>query len=368
MTPDKFCVNCGAPLDEGAAFCPSCGQRVDSLPEDAKAGEQTVVGDAFAGEPAPPPPPTGGGLRPAASSGGSSQGAGQPQPSRPTPPPPPPPSGARGNAGGAPPLGGRGGPVAPRPPMPPQEPKKGGNKTLYWVLGCGCAVILAVIVVVILLVASAGGITHRLSSVVNELGTPGPAEVTVVVQPERGELLYSDDFQDPSSGWDDSGGDDQSVGYQDGRYVIRIDKSNWMTWGNANQWFEDEILITVNATKLSGPDDNGFGVVFGYQDELNFYRFEISSDGYYRFGKYVDDEWIEIIPWTESELILQGYATNIISVEMRDGRFGFSVNGHFLDKAKDDSFSDGDVGLVAGSFDTPGVEIGFGEFRVYRLE
>ncbi|MGC9360830.1 MAG: zinc ribbon domain-containing protein, partial [Anaerolineae bacterium] len=29
MAPEKYCVNCGEPLAEGAVFCPSCGHRVD---------------------------------------------------------------------------------------------------------------------------------------------------------------------------------------------------------------------------------------------------------------------------------------------------------------------------------------------------
>ncbi len=366
MTPEKFCVNCGAPLEEGATFCPSCGQRVDSLPEDAPAGDATVMDDAFAGEPAPPPPPPppsgGGGLRPAASSGGSSTG-GQSQPSRTTPPPPP--SGrARGQAGGGPPLGGSGGPAA-RPSFQPEEPEKKKSKTgLYIAGGCGClAVLIAIIVGIVLLVRSYGTIVPP------DIGG-GSTEVTVVAErrPEVGEVLYTEDFDDPTSGWDEFSGDDQTVGYQGGRYVILVDRENWMTWGNAYEWFDDGILITVDATKIGGPDDNGFGVVFGYQDDLNFYRFEIASDGYYRFGKYVDNEWIEIIPWTESTLVRQGNARNRISVEMRDGTFVFGVNGEPLDKAQDGSFADGDVGLVAGSFDTPGVEIAFDNIRVVELK
>lgn len=367
MSPEKFCVNCGAPLQADNKFCPSCGQPTDSLPEEE--GERTMVEGAFAAEPPPPPPsPPSGGLRPAAMSHADDEAPRQPQ--RPAPPPPPPPqSGGGRSAGGVPPVGGHGGPTAPRPPMPPQEPKKGGNKTLYWVLGCGCAVIVLVIIgLIIWLVTSAGGITDRLSSAVGEVETAVPAEVTPAVRPERGELLYEDDFSDPDSGWDEFSASEQTVGYEDGSYVIRVNLPNWMTWGNAYEWFEDGIAIEVEATKIGGPDDNGFGLVFGYQDELNFYRFEIASDGYYRFGKYVDDEWIEIIPWQETDLVRQGAATNTIAVEMDGGTFTFLANGKVLGTAEDSSFTDGDVGLVAGSFDLVGVEIAFDDFRVYSLK
>jgi hypothetical protein len=186
-------------------------------------------------------------------------------------------------------------------------------------------------------------------------------------QPADGEILFADDFQDAESGWDVFSGDDQTVGYEDGQYVLRVNKVNWMTWGNAYQRFEDGVLVEVDATKLDGPDDNSYGLVFGYQDEGNFYRFEISSDGYYRFGKHVDNEWIEVIPWTTSDLIVQGEATNRMSAAMRGGRLAFAVNGEVLTATEDDSFADGDVGLVAGSFDEAGVVIGFDDFVVYAM-
>ncbi|MGC9361158.1 MAG: hypothetical protein ACP5G7_12450, partial [Anaerolineae bacterium] len=201
----------------------------------------------------------------------------------------------------------------------------------------------------------------RVHAIEGPPATPIPAS-------RLGELLYSEDFSDASTGWDEFVDAGMYLAYEEGQYVIRVDSPNWMSWGNAYQWFEDGIIIRVKATKVGGPDDNCYGVVFGYQDSDNFYRFEIASDGYFRFGKYVDDEWIPIVPWTESDLILQGYETNVIRVEMRDGRFVFAVNGEPLAWAQDDSFADGDVGLVAGSFDIPGVEIAFDDFEVYAAQ
>jgi len=398
MTAEKYCVNCGAPLEEGQRFCPSCGQRTDSLAEDTAGLAEDTAGlaedtaaavepaDAFEDEsaaaappPPPPPPPPSGGLRPAAS---SSQGG---QPLQPVQ-----------RAASAPPLGGQGGPAGSRPAQPArparvappaqpsmsaEEPKK-SKKTLYWALGCGCLAILAAIIAVVIIAArGAGGYLSQIQSAVGEVdGPPIEQAVTVEVAPEgtvagqpssgpaRGTLLYEDDFGDPGSGWDEFSGDDQTVGYEGGRYMVVINATNWMSWGNAYQWFDDGIVVEVDATKIGGPDDNGFGLVFGYQDGDDFYRYEIASDGYFRLGKYVNNEWVELIPWTETDQLNLGNATNTIAAEMSGGTISLYANDSLLGSTRDSSFSSGDVGLVAGSFDIADVAIAFDRLRVYAAE
>ncbi len=442
MSPEKFCVNCGAPLEDGQRFCPSCGQPTDSLPEDE--ADVTPIDEAWEAEsegprddePAPPPPPPpSGGLRPVASSSAHDDGptaagsSGQraeptrPTPSQPASPPPPPsrpaaPPATTGGGGSVPPLGGQGGPVGSTPSRPARparaaqpvrtappstgadEPKK--NKTLYWVLGCGClAVLLAVVIVVVIALRGAGQLGSQIESAVGEAGIPIERAVTVEARPEGtlvvateeaeatsapteptsepagatsglsaivGDLLYEDDFGDADSGWDVFAGDDQTVGYEGGRYVIVINATDWMSWGNAYQWFGDGIVVEVDATKIGGPDDNGYGIVFGYQDVENFYRYEIASDGYYRLGKYVANEWIELIPWMETDQVNPGEDTNSIAVEMGGGTIWLYANGTLLDSAVDRTFSDGDIGLVASSFGQPGVQIAFDDLRVYALQ
>jgi len=42
------------------------------------------------------------------------------------------------------------------------------------------------------------------------------------------------------------------------------------------------------------------------------------------------------------------------------------VNGQHLVTVQDDAFSDGDVGLLVGTFDTPGADLLFDNFVVYK--
>jgi len=59
------------------------------------------------------------------------------------------------------------------------------------------------------------------------------------------------------------------------------------SWSVANFPTQD-IEISVQTQKISGPNDTNFGILCRYQDKDNYYSFLISSDGYYGILKMQD--------------------------------------------------------------------------------
>lgn len=180
-------------------------------------------------------------------------------------------------------------------------------------------------------------------------------------------VLFQDDFSDPSSGWDQVRNDEGITDYEDGSYRIFVQSSNIDYWANPNLNFAD-VNIVVQATKVGGPDDNDFGVLCRYQDAENFYFFIISSDGYYGIGKMKDDQQIllsdeNLLP---SEDINQGEATNRIQASCVGSTLTLSVNDQLLTRVEDSDFLSGDVGLIAGTYDTSGTDIHFDDFIVLK--
>jgi len=190
-------------------------------------------------------------------------------------------------------------------------------------------------------------------------GSSTPAE------PLPADVLFQDDFSDTSSGWDRVNVDDGVTDYADGVYRIWVNTTSTDVWANPGLNFSDTV-VEVEATKVGGPDDNDFGVICRYQDESNFYFFIISSDGYYGLGKVVGGEQMligeeELLP---SDAIQTGNVTNTILAECNGSNLTLSANGTQLASATDDSFSSGDVGLLAGTFDSSGTDIHFDNFVV----
>ena len=184
----------------------------------------------------------------------------------------------------------------------------------------------------------------------------------------KGTKIYSETFADSTTGWDewDSAGKSRA-GYESGKYFLEILAINRMTWGNGYQNFDD-FVIEVDSSKVAGPDDNAFGIVLRYVDSDNFYVFKASSDGQYAFGYYLDNSWTEVVQWTLSDAVKQGNTSNKLSVACKGNHFILSINGTVVEDLTDDTFSSGDIGLMAASISEAGVKITFDNLNVWEAK
>lgn len=182
---------------------------------------------------------------------------------------------------------------------------------------------------------------------------------------QSGALLFQDGFDDPSSGWDRVHDQQGLTDYENGRYRILVNEQNADFWANPDLDFRD-VVIDVDAEKVAGPDDNDFGVLCRYQDIENFYFLIISSDGYYGIGKVEGGEQSLLDPpqMYYSEVILTGNTTNHLTARCKGAELKLAVNNQLIAEARDDTFSEGDVGLIVGTFSEPGVDILFDNFSV----
>ena len=176
----------------------------------------------------------------------------------------------------------------------------------------------------------------------------------------QGGLLFQDGFSDPSSGWDRVRTQDGMTDYEGERYRIVVNVPNADYWANPGLSFPD-VSIEVDAGKVSGPDDNDFGLLCRYRDTENFYFLIISSDGYYGIGKVQDgeQELLEPPQMYRSDAIYTDDQPNHIRAECNGSRLALTVNGVLVAETSDSSFHEGDIGLIVGSFDDPGVDIWF---------
>jgi hypothetical protein len=182
------------------------------------------------------------------------------------------------------------------------------------------------------------------------------------------DLPFRDDFSAPGSGWTTTETDQLRIAYQDGALHFQVNSPDSAAWAVANKRVSDFIL-DVDATQVEGPDNNHYGVVVRYADDKNFYRLDISGDGYYSVHRYQDGEWIVLINWPESAAIQQGATTNHLRVIAEGPKLTFVVNGTTVAEIADADILSGDVGLTAGTFpDESGVHIAFDNFVVSPLE
>ncbi|MCX7683585.1 MAG: DUF1080 domain-containing protein [Anaerolineae bacterium] len=181
----------------------------------------------------------------------------------------------------------------------------------------------------------------------------------------REALPWSDDFSNPASGWKAESDAAAEVAYYNGVLRILIKAPNSLAWASAGRAFSD-FRLTVEASQVSGPDNNEYGVLVRMQDPEHFYRFSISGDGYYLVSKHDGENWgiLSGQDWTPSEAIHTGQATNLLEILCRGTEMTFSVNGIQVAQVRDASYTRGDIALYAGAFFETEVEVHFDNLRV----
>jgi hypothetical protein len=187
-------------------------------------------------------------------------------------------------------------------------------------------------------------------------------------QVSSGGILFQDNFADPNSGWDDLPDSNKgALEYQDGKYRIYNALPYQMLWASPGLQFGD-VHVEVDATQGEGPLDDNFGIICRSIDKDNFYFFTISADGYYGIGKVKKgiQQLLGMPAMPPSEVIRQGMATNHLRADCIGNELSFYVNDVPLSKVQDVDFPNGGVGLLAGTFATPGVEVYFDNLKVYK--
>lgn len=181
-------------------------------------------------------------------------------------------------------------------------------------------------------------------------------------------VQFQDDFSNPGSGWGTNQGPNGSTDYSNGSFRITVTKASRLVWTNPNQSLQNDISINVEATKAGGPDNNAFGVICRYQDSDNFYYLFITSDGHAGISMFKNNEETMLTgaALISSDAINQGAATNNIRADCVGSTLTLYGNNQQIASVTDSSFSGGDVGLIAAANETPGVDILFDTFIVFK--
>lgn len=136
-----------------------------------------------------------------------------------------------------------------------------------------------------------------------------------------------EDLISTSSDWPKLDNDDHRLEVDRDRYVIER-KTAKTTAATVLADFDDSErwLIECEAEWMAGDDNCAFGLVFG-RGNNSFFSFDISANGYYRFGRTIDWNFENIIEWTNGDEIIAGYDLNHIQVEREVNNVILRING-----------------------------------------
>jgi hypothetical protein len=178
--------------------------------------------------------------------------------------------------------------------------------------------------------------------------------------------IYSDNFNDPASGWPVGDFESYQLEYLGGEYRMLINTAGILA-GASPGFKASGFVLDIDVRNQTGVFGS-YGLLFGISDDWNqFYTFEITPDGYYLIYKYDNGAWTELA-FDNSTAIHQGTASNRLRI-VRDGPSMMAyANGSLLASLSDSSFIDSRrLGLITSAYDWTPVDARFDNFTVLPL-
>lgn len=184
---------------------------------------------------------------------------------------------------------------------------------------------------------------------------------------QNSEVLFADDFSQSGSGWDRQRTAEGITDYENGQYLIQVNRADVDYFANPTLNLSD-VHLEVEAVNASGVMDNEFGLICRFQNKNDFYTGLVSSDGYYGIFKVKGGSYqlLGMDVMAQSAAIKPGSEKNLIRLDCVGQDLKLFVNGVQLDARQDEDFSKGDVGLLAGAYQKAGVKVFFDNFVVYK--
>jgi hypothetical protein len=206
---------------------------------------------------------------------------------------------------------------------------------------------------------------HLFSFLILFLSACTSVSIPTIVPANSGDILYQEQFEDNTTGWARISNDNGIMDYDDGGYRILVKQPKLNFWSTPEKNFSD-VRVEADVIKLNGPDENRMGLMCRYQNG-DYYFFIISNDGFYVIGKFIGGNAI-LLGQTEmqaSEMIQTGNM-NHLRADCVGNTLTFYINFTQVAVALDADLPTGDVGVLAGAFSEPGVDVMFDNFLVLQ--
>jgi hypothetical protein len=197
--------------------------------------------------------------------------------------------------------------------------------------------------------------------------TPEPeviARPTVIVVTSQGP--YYEDFT-AAEGWL-TGQTATSVGIvENDEYVMRVLQPNQLVWTYQPRAFGDAVY-EADVTFQGGSEASGFGFLFLANAELSqFFYAMITGDGRYDVGfceRSCEQQESLIGGYTLASIILTGYQTNRLRLELDDSELTFIVNGASISQFRGVEISSGLFGFIAETSPYGALEVSFDNLSI----
>jgi serine/threonine protein kinase len=181
-----------------------------------------------------------------------------------------------------------------------------------------------------------------LTNIATAEASPQPVTPTAA---SGGAILFEDNFVDNRTDWFVDG---TTAYIKDNQYhMVGVDP-NRTKWSSPPSFSALAMTLEATITKVSGGDDQPYGLIFERSGDFQ-YAFFIDSLGEYKLSSWTPDQWTDIVPWASSDTLNQGNATNTLTVVINSGWIVLMINGTTVEQIEDTHSIAGNIGFIVQS-------------------
>lgn len=221
----------------------------------------------------------------------------------------------------------------------------------------------------LIMLLAVSSITCRLIPSSTPPTEPSNSPETELPEGKTQKLVIEDDFSDPDSGWLSSSEADKGGSYENGEYVVWVNKTGTKMTILMTLAELSDFVFEIDAKKVSGEKGSYCFVLYRLDEYSNMYAVGVTDDREYSVVKYeVGRATAMLKNWTRSGHIKGGDATNRLKVACIGKQTDVYVNGYKLATVTDNTTLTGQIGLGIKSLSESGAKYSFDNFKLYAIQ
>jgi hypothetical protein len=126
-----------------------------------------------------------------------------------------------------------------------------------------------------------------------------------------------------------------------------------------------DAVISVDVQQVKTTGTGMFGILCRIKNSDNYYLLRIDENRSFSIMKKENGQWNILKDWQKSNDIPPAGQAMTLVARCAGNTLSLGVNDKLLAEVTDSTFSAGQVALMAGTYDNPGVAVAFGNFKAY---
>jgi hypothetical protein len=202
--------------------------------------------------------------------------------------------------------------------------------------------------------------------------TPFPIptlQPTLDQRPGIGDLVFSDDFSDPSA-WLESRTSEGSVAVTNHELTIAIAENNERAYlySVRTQPIYKNFYLEITASPSLCREKDEYGLLLRVASDADYYRLSLACDGNIRLDRLVGGNASSPQPWVLSGSVPPGApSTALIGVWAYGDEMRFFVNNEYQFTVRDPSLGSGGFGVFARAAGDMAVTVNFSDMNIYEI-